>query len=39
VSNLVLNSIPAFIVAMVVEGTWTLRHPAGAERELGEGAA
>jgi sterol desaturase/sphingolipid hydroxylase (fatty acid hydroxylase superfamily) len=27
VSNLVLYSIPAFILAMVIEGVWTLRHP------------
>jgi len=27
VSNLVLYSIPAFIVAMLLEGWWTLRHP------------
>src|SRR6185503_5346916 len=27
VSNLVLYSIPAFIVLMVLEGIWTRRHP------------
>ena len=26
-SNLVLYSIPAFIIAMVIEGVWTLRRP------------
>jgi sterol desaturase/sphingolipid hydroxylase (fatty acid hydroxylase superfamily) len=27
VSNLVLYSIPVFVVAMLLEGWWTLRHP------------
>jgi sterol desaturase/sphingolipid hydroxylase (fatty acid hydroxylase superfamily) len=27
VSNLVLYAIPAFIIAMIVEGVWTVRHP------------
>ena len=38
-SNLVLFSIPAFIIAMVIEGLWARRHPAVRGYELRDTAA
>jgi sterol desaturase/sphingolipid hydroxylase (fatty acid hydroxylase superfamily) len=39
VSNLVLYSIPAFIILMVIEGFWTLRHPEARGYEKRDTAA
>jgi hypothetical protein len=39
VSNLVLDAIPVFIVAMIIEGIWTLRRPAATGYEKRDTAA
>lgn len=38
-SNLVLYAIPVFIVAMILEGIWTLRHPAATGYDKRDTAA